>query len=98
MLYTLRFFSLRNAVCFIMLNFGFCIIHILYTGCAKIKKNNSGAKGLNWYKSCFPRLKLPGGEVNWSPPTEVKNGALSQLLIYTFKTLTSNPLLFVGKH
>ena len=26
--------------------FGFCIIHILYTECAKIKKNNSGAKGL----------------------------------------------------
>ena len=26
--------------------FGVCIIHILYTGCAKIKKNNSGAKGL----------------------------------------------------
>jgi len=23
-----------------------CIIHILYTGCAKIKKNNSVAKGL----------------------------------------------------
>ena len=27
--------------------FGSCIIHILYTGCAKIKKNNSGAKVLN---------------------------------------------------
>ena len=27
--------------------FGSCIIHILYTGCAKIKKNNSGAKGLS---------------------------------------------------
>ena len=27
--------------------FGSCIILILYTGCAKIKKNNSGAKGLN---------------------------------------------------
>ena len=27
--------------------FGSCIIHILYTGCANIKKNNSGAKGLN---------------------------------------------------
>ena len=28
--------------------FGSCIIHILYTGCAEIKKkNNSGAKGLN---------------------------------------------------
>ena len=26
--------------------FGSCIIHILYTGWAKIKKNNSGAKGL----------------------------------------------------
>ena len=26
--------------------FGSCIIHILYTGCAKIKKKNSGAKGL----------------------------------------------------
>jgi len=41
------FFPLQNAVCFIVLNlFGSCIIHILYTGCAKIKKNNSGAKGL----------------------------------------------------
>ena len=27
--------------------FGFCIIHILYTGCAEIKKN-SGAKGLKY--------------------------------------------------
>ena len=27
--------------------FGSCIIHILYTECAKIKKNNSGAKRLN---------------------------------------------------
>ena len=26
--------------------FGSCIIHILDTGCAKIKKNNSGAKRL----------------------------------------------------
>ena len=26
--------------------FGSCIIHILNTGCAKIKKNNSGAKRL----------------------------------------------------
>ena len=40
------FYSLQNAVCFIILTFGSCIIHILYTGCAKIKKNNSGAKGL----------------------------------------------------
>jgi len=26
--------------------FGSCIIHILYTGVLKFKKNNSGAKGL----------------------------------------------------
>jgi len=26
--------------------FSSCIIHILYTGCAKIKKNNSGTKRL----------------------------------------------------
>ena len=41
------FFPLQNAVCFIILTyFGSCVIHILYTGCAKILKNNSGAKSL----------------------------------------------------
>jgi len=42
------FFSLQNAVCFIILTYLVsCIIHILYTGCAKIKKkNNSGARRL----------------------------------------------------
>jgi hypothetical protein len=36
MLHTLRFY-LQNAIYFIMLPFfGFCIIHILHTGCAKI--------------------------------------------------------------
>jgi len=29
--------------------FGSCIIHILCTECAKIKKNNSGAKRLRMY-------------------------------------------------
>ena len=33
------FFSLQNAVCFIILNvFGSCFIHILYTGVLKFKK------------------------------------------------------------
>ena len=48
MVYTLRFFSL-SLKCSLSHNsnlFGFCIIHILYTECAKIKKNNSGAKRL----------------------------------------------------
>ena len=47
MLYTLRFFFSSNCSLFHNANlFCCCIIHILYTGCAKIKKNNSGAKGL----------------------------------------------------
>ena len=47
MLYTLRFFFSSKCSLFHNANlFGSCIIHILYTECAKIKKNNSGAKVL----------------------------------------------------
>ena len=46
MVYTLRFFSSKCSVFHNSNVFGSCISHILYTGCAKIKKNNSGAKRL----------------------------------------------------
>ena len=47
MLYTLRFFLSSKSSLFHNANlFGSCIIHILYTECAKIKKKKSGAKGL----------------------------------------------------
>ena len=39
MVHSLCFFPLQNAVSFIILTyFFFCIIHILYTGCAEINK------------------------------------------------------------
>jgi hypothetical protein len=48
MVYTLRFLSSSKYSLFHNSNvFGSCVIHILYTGCAKIRKNNSGVKSLN---------------------------------------------------
>ena len=47
MVYSLRFFSSKCSLFHNSNVFGSCIIHILYTGCAKIKKNNSGAKTLS---------------------------------------------------
>jgi hypothetical protein len=48
MVYTLRsFFSSKCSLFHNSNLFGSCIIHILFAGCVKIKKNNSGAKGLS---------------------------------------------------
>jgi len=44
MVYTVRFFLFKLQ--YVSCLFGSCFIHILYTVCAKIKKNNSGAKRL----------------------------------------------------
>ena len=46
MLYTLLFFPSKCSLFHNATLFGSCISHILYTGCAEIKQNNSGAKGL----------------------------------------------------
>jgi len=53
MVYTLRFFSLQNAVCFIILTY---LVHVLFTfyiqNVLKLKKN-SGAKRLNSQKTPY---------------------------------------------
>jgi len=47
MVYILRFFFSSKCSLFHNSNvFGSSVIHILYAGCAKIKKDNSGAKRL----------------------------------------------------
>jgi hypothetical protein len=47
MLHILRFFSSSKCRLFHKATFlGSCVIRILHTGCAKIKKQNSGAKRL----------------------------------------------------
>ena len=45
MVYTLRFFSLKCSLFHNSNLFGSCIIHILYTECAKIKKLIPAPKG-----------------------------------------------------
>ena len=47
MVYTLHFFPLQNAVCFIILTYLVPVLFTFYIHCAKIKKNYSGAKRLN---------------------------------------------------
>ena len=49
MVYILRFFSSKCKLFYNSNVFGSCIIHILYTGCAKIKYYNSGAKRLRLF-------------------------------------------------
>jgi len=49
MVYTLRFLSSKRSLFHNSNVFGSCIIHILYTGCAEIKNNNSGAKRLSLF-------------------------------------------------
>ena len=57
MLYTLRFFPLQNAGCFIMLTALVPVLFTFYIQCVlKLKKNNSGAIGLMLRYKCLSHL------------------------------------------
>ena len=71
MVYTFRFFLFKCSLFHNANLFRPCIIHILYTGCAKIKKNNnSGAKGLNKLNSLTLQLFI---EQTFSTQTRTTN-------------------------
>ena len=62
------FFPLQNAVCFIMLPFFCsCIIHILHTGCAKIKKKTKFRRqSVKQRLSALPPPSLPDCAVTYT--------------------------------
>ena len=70
--------------------FGSCIIHILYTECAKIKKNNSGAKRLITqryykYRVCSGiQLMLRTAEITLEIPGNNSQGVFHA--IFTWRT------------
>jgi hypothetical protein len=54
------FFSLQNAVCFIILTYLVPVLFtILYTVCAKIKKNHFGAKRLTLWRLATTTVAVP---------------------------------------
>ena len=57
MVYILRFFSLQNAVCFIILTYLVSVLFTFYIkGVIKLKKNNSGDKRLIYITPLSPLL------------------------------------------
>ena len=65
MLYNLHFFSSKCRLFHNATLFGFCITHILNTGCAKIKKKKSVAERLIHFAFCHLNKTLPNSGPLW---------------------------------
>jgi len=66
MVYNLRFFLFKCSLFHNSNIFGSCIVHISYTGCAKIKTNNSGAKRLTCTAAgVWPESRLETNSLCW---------------------------------
>ena len=71
MVYTLHFFSSKCSLFHNSNVFGSCIIQILYTGCSKIKKINSGAERLI-HTMIHPTANLECADNTCNPPRYVQ--------------------------
>ena len=93
MVYALLFFSSSKCSLFHNSNvFGFCIIHILYKGCAKIKKkNNSGAKRLT---NSGSHLILPPSHLE----TDGYKLRYALTIMTVFETLHDKAHVCTGRH
>ena len=84
MVYTLRFFPLQNAICFIILTYS---VPVLFTFCIqgvlKLKKNYSGAKRLRVSHAAVltrlevPSLNLPSHDAELCRPLTVYIGPIA---------------------
>ena len=82
MLYTLRFFSSKCSLFHNGNLFGSCIIRILYTGCAKIKKIIPAPKGFKETKPIVKSVK-EGEVLHWTVvPSKKQKKKKSVVCVY----------------
>jgi len=71
--------------------FGSCIIHILYTECAKIKKNNSGAKRLKAFINTKININAVHFLCNYITYVKFNNNLLHNAFYLLINTPTYTP-------